>query len=225
MGAGFDDELGDEFEDEDFDAPLTPAQTRLKEQNERQREAFERGKGRRQDYLDMDARIQRIANKQSEKMFYNILGFTAIGAGYYQYGWVGGVAASILFFAFAWRIERSERDNPSFGLGEIDDLAEDTVTHERIVELAGQGVEWLKLRGQWVEADVIFDAPFWELVNKRVRTYRWMTYKARHAENQQARIKSLPVRHAMLISLKRTRLGVDLPAWAEIRSDEAKSRR
>ena len=196
----------------------------IRERHEREQLAFERERDRRADHIAMDNRIRRIISEEIGKLY--ILGLTLAamyGLGK-EYGWWAGVAVIVAYVAWHWWEKRKLMDTSKYKIEEVDELAEDTVQHERLAELEEAGKPWLHVGNVYVEWTNVFDAPYWEQVNKRVRTYAMMPYKQRVADNAAARSRSLPFRVAMNAKLRanpRFKEGeFDLPYWAKIRADE-----
>ena len=103
---------------------------------------------------------------------------------------------------------------------EIDDLAEDSVTQELIIEWERQGKPWIIIKGKYLHFEGLFDYPFWQTVQKRVRSYASMTHEKRVADNSAARKASLPFRVAMRARIKDHDLESDLPYWSRLNSSE-----
>lgn len=196
----------------------------IKERHEREQQAFERERDRRADYIAMDNRIRRIIGEEIGKLYILGLAFAAMYGLGNKYGWWAGAAVVVAYVAWHWWEERKLKDTSKYKIEEVDELAEDTVQHERLVELEEAGKPWLHVGNVYVEWTNVFDAPYWEQVNKRVRTYAVTPYQKRIADNAAARSRSLPFREAMNAKLqanpKFKEGDFDLPYWARIRDDE-----
>ncbi|MBP8231000.1 MAG: hypothetical protein KAY22_01730 [Rhizorhabdus sp.] len=188
--------------------------------NERAREAFERERDRRIDYLQMDQRIRNIASREVNKVVMVGVVFVGTYAFGRDYGWPAGAAFLIAIAALHWWDGRKAEKLPRFKIDEVDQLAEDTVTHERIVAYERDGKPWLWVKGQYLHWEGLFDHPFWDDVNRRVRTYAGMSHQKRVADNRAARAASLPFRKAVIARLREQDAEWELPSWARLDSDE-----
>lgn len=184
--------------------------------NERSRLSFEAERDRRQAYVDMDHRIRSIAQQEGNKSFYILLiGGVTYGI-HAQYGWI--VAGLFLAFCVAYYLNEARKaDNlPRKDIEECDNLAEDTVNHQRIVAFEKAGKPWFTLEGGEYDFDEIHAYPFWDDVNKQVREYVRMPPKDRRAHNRAAREASLPFRLAKQREIKEQNEEWDLPYFAYI---------
>lgn len=194
----------------------------LKERNSRAEVAFEKERDRRADYLQMDQRMRNIASREINKV---VNGLIALGVGYAawrEYGFVGVAAVGAAAWAFAWWQGWDDQKRPSWKIDEVDELAEDSVIQQGIAEWEHDGRSWLRVEDKYLHWDGFFEHPFWEDVNKRVRTYAGMTHAMRAADNASARVTSLPYRVAMRARLKEHDLDWDLPHWARLGVEEQK---
>lgn len=194
----------------------------IESQNDRAGEAFERERDRRADYLGMEQRIRRIAVEEVNRLTRVIVTLIIAYAANAEYGWPALVVVLLGAFFLAWRADRKEQKLPKHKIEEVDDLASDSVTHERIADLEEAGKVWLVVKGKYPEERYVFDHPYWETVNKRVRRYVSMCHSDRIADNRAARDRSLPYRKAMIAKLKgndkfwKLDKDLDLPNWARI---------
>jgi hypothetical protein len=192
------------------------------ESNERSRIAFEKERDRRAEYFAMDQRVRNIVSGEINKLI--LMGLVV--AGVYglgkEYGWPAGVAVVIVAGAIWWWEDRKAQKLPKYKIEEIDELAEDTVTQERIVACERDGKPWLWAEGEYLHWEGVFDHPYWEDMNKRVRSYTGKPHKDRKADNEAARDASLPYRKAMLARLREQGKDWELPYWARLNSEERK---
>ncbi|MES2496387.1 MAG: hypothetical protein V4618_09745 [Pseudomonadota bacterium] len=188
--------------------------------NEQSREAFERERDRRADYFHMDQRIRNIVTGEVNKVVMIGLAFVGTYAFGRDYGWPAGAAFLIGAGALYWWERRKAEKLPRFKIDEVDELAEDTVTHERIVAYERDGKPWLWVKGEYLHWEDFFDHPFWDDVNSRVRTYAGMSHQKRVADNKAARAASLPFRKAMIARLREQDAEWELPGWARLDFDE-----
>lgn len=199
--------------------------TTLNEQrNEDAKGQFERTKAQRDKRLGEEFRIRKIVAEEQNKLVGVLGAFGFAAAMGYQYGgWVTSVIG-IAIWAWHWNTERKAKLKPDYMLGEIDELAEDTVTHERIVALENSGKRWIIIdEKSWPEAGEVFDYPYWKEVNARVRDYQGKNHKERLANNQAARAASLPFRQAKDAQIRSLNSLRELPYWCEIRFNEIKN--
>ncbi len=190
------------------------------ERNESSRLAFEKERERRADYIAMDQRIRNIASGEINKVV-NALLLMGIGyAAWRGYGFIGAMGVALAGAGLVWLQSRAEKQRPQWMIAEIDDLAEDTVTQELIVEWERQGKPWIIVKGQYLHYEDFFAYPFWQTVQKRVRSYASKPHKIRIADNAAARKASLPFRLAMRARLKAHNVEWDLPSWSRLSSAE-----
>lgn len=188
--------------------------------NEDAEKAFEKERDRRADCLHMDQRIRNIVSAEINKLI--MVGFViamVYGLGG-QYGWPAGVAVLMVAFALYWWEDRKAQKLPRYKIDEVDRLAEDTVTHERIVAYEREGKAWLWAKGEYLHWEGFFNHPYWEDVNKRVRAYVGMSHQKRAADNKAARAASLSFRKAMIVRLREQDAEWELPAWAWLDFEE-----
>jgi len=184
--------------------------------------AFEKERDRRSDYLHMNERIRRIVGEEINKAILIGMAGVAVYTSGQRYGWLAGAAVFAVAVAIWFWLEKQEEKSVHFKIAEVDELAEDTATHNRIVEMEEMGKEWAFVKGRYLHWGDMFDHPFWENVNRKVRSYVAMSHKRRVEDNLSARARSLPYRFAMEAKLKAMDGEWELPAWAHIRSDERK---
>ncbi|WIA56006.1 hypothetical protein N6H05_23810 [Sphingobium sp. WTD-1] len=168
-----------------------------RESNERARIAFEKEKERRADYVAMDQRIRNIVSQEINKVFWVAAFLGAIWWTNDRYGSAPAVGVFVIGMAI-WLWEGRKADQlPRKGIEEVDDLAEDTVSHRRIVAFEEAGRPWVTVKGKYLHYEEFNDHPFWDEVNKQVREYVRMSPKSRKSHNRAARDASLPYRLAM----------------------------
>lgn len=175
---------------------------RIERRNEGFRESYEREKERREKRIWEDDQIRRIAGEEISKTVYV---FVAIGFAYgvnKDYGTLGSVGVMAVYFFWLWWSERSKKHKPFQMLDGVDELAEKAVTHQRIVELEHAGKPWIVIEDGYAEYHNLFDHPYWEQVNTRVREYRALSFVNRNEASKAARKASLPFRIAMEQRLK-----------------------
>lgn len=195
----------------------------LSERNSRAEAAFEKERDRRADYLHMDQRVRNIATREINKV---VNGLITLGIGYAawrEYGFAGAAAVGVVAWLIAWWQGREDRKRPAYMIEEVDELAEDSVVQQRIVDYERDGRSWLRIDGQYLNWDGLFDHPFWDDVNKRVRTYAGMTHAKRVADNATVRAASYPYRLAMRDRLKQDDSDWELPHWARLTPEERKT--
>lgn len=210
---------------DDFsDAEQTDDQRELKERNRRldrehndtARDNFERARDRRSDYIEMDNRIRRIAGREvRESINMTVFGglfILAVERG----SWLSAAAVAAVGGFLFWENARNKRKDPKYLIGEIDELAENTIAHERIVEFEALGQIWVRAKPGDVVTGKIFEDPYWRTVNERVRHYASISHSERIVDNARARAQSLPHRQFRLAELKFKNLDCELPYWAEI---------
>jgi len=209
---GVDDSTEDEGEKE--------RRERDRRRNDAAERAFDEERDRRTDYLHMDQRIRNIVSVEINKLLLKgmvIVGAYSLGR---EYGWPAGLALLIAAGALYWSDNRKAQKLPRFKIEEVDQLAEDSVTHELIVAYEGDGKPWLWTKGQYLHWEGLFDHPYWETVNLRVRSYVRMSHQQRIADNKAARVASLPFRKAMIARLREQDAEWELPGWARLNSEE-----
>ncbi len=193
----------------------------LEEQNDRARVAFEKERDRRATYLAMDERINRLAGRQIQATFLACVAVGFIIAVDHEYGKPSSLIAIVAIATICWWQVRNTRKQPSYKIGEVDELAEDTIIHERIVTLERDGKPWAWVKSGYVESDGFFDYPYWEDVKRRVSQYSRMSHRERLDDNKTARRASIAYRKAMLARLTAQESQLELPYWARLSSDES----
>jgi hypothetical protein len=193
---------------------------RNRERNEAAEQAFEKERDRRGDYLHMDQRIRKIVAGEINKLVITGIVIAAVISVGNEYGWPAALAVLVVASSIWWWEDRKAKKLPQFKVEEVDDLAEDTVTHGRIVTYEREGKPWVWVEGEYLEWDDIFDHPYWDEVNNRVRVYVNMPHQMRVADNKAARLVSLPYREAMLARLREQGEDWELPIWARIEPEE-----
>lgn len=212
----------DEYSNDEAEAKPTTLNER---RNEDAKGQFERTKAQRDKSLDEEFKIRKIVTEEQNKLVGVLGAFGFAAAMGYQYGGWAMSATLIATWAWQWNTERKAKLKPDYMLGEIDELAEDTVTHERIVALENSNKPWIIIDEEsWPEAGEVFDYPYWSEVNARVRLYREKSHKERLVDNQAARAASLPFRQAKDAQIRSLDSLRELPYWCEIRFDELKNR-
>lgn len=189
---------------------------RLRNKNESDERLFERERDRRLENVQMDQRIRRIAQENTNNLVVTLLFVAGIFWSVSEFGWMGGIAAFCAFMAYSWWDEKHQKKSPRFQLEDVDDLAEDTVTHERISEMAEVDGNWIEVKGGYVEWGDVFEYPYWERVNKKVRNYVSMSHKDRQKDNAVARAASLSYRVSKTDELRALDKGYDLPYRAKV---------
>lgn len=189
--------------------------------NEGFKEQFERAKEQRERSLAEEARIRKIVTEEQNKFFLMLCTWVAAGYLGYQYGTWAFFTTGLVVWAWQWNSDRKANLKPEYKLDQIDDLAENTVTHERIVEMESSNRSWITLDDEYgPECENVFDHPYWSRVNAKVREYRWKSHKERLADNAAARAASLPFRKAKLTHIQSINAKWELPCWCNIRHDE-----
>lgn len=194
-----------------------------RERNESAQASFERTRDRRSDKLNMDSRIRQIAQEQS---YYTLKAVGFCAAVYFvgqNYGAVACIALIVAGYIYVWNDERKQKKNPQYMLGQIDELAEDTVVHERIAALASEGKPWLTDYDNGPDNEGAFGYPYWKEVNKKVSLYSSQNQKLRLADNAAARAASLPYRRKALSDIRAQESDADLPYWAQLNMTELQS--
>jgi len=187
--------------------------SRERDRNEHFRVRVERRREQRFQKLSREAQIRKIAREESRVAFYLILG---IGAAYIigeDMGIFWGLIVFIGIWLVLWLKGREEKKRPDYMVEEIDDLAEEAVTHERVGQFDAANIEWLKRRGPYAEPEAIFEAPFWELVDKRVSEFERKSHKERLMETNKIKMRSLPILQAKVAELRAQRDNVEFPYW------------
>jgi hypothetical protein len=211
------------FDNEQFleeEPQLTDEEREAGESNERSRIAFERDAKLRADRFARDQHVRSIVAGEVNKL---VIAGVVIAAAYSaknEYGWAAGAVVISLAGAVWWWENRKLQGLPKYKAEEVDELAEDTVTHERISAYERNAKPWIWVKEEDVHWDDFFDYPYWKDVNDRVRTYVTKSHKDRLADNAKARLESLPYRKAMQAKLREQGGDFELPYWAELSHDE-----
>lgn len=180
---------------------------------EAHRDRFERNRDARNQRLARDAKIRRIAREESQFSFYLLIGLGCTYLTFERYGAFFGWLASAGIVLAIWLYNRGIRKRPEYASEEIEELAEDAVTHERVIAFEALGTDWMQLKGGYAESKLLFDAPYWEMVNKRVREFERKTHKERQREVTALKAQSLPIRKAILAKLRSKREDIEFPNW------------
>jgi hypothetical protein len=189
---------------------------RLRNKNESDERLFERDRDRRLENFQMDQRIRRIAQENTNSLVITLLFVAGIFWSVSEFGWLGGITAFCAFMAYSWWDEKHQKKSSRFRLEDVHDLAEDTVTHERIAEMAEAAENWIEVKGGYVEWGDVFEYPYWERVNNKVRNYVSISHTDRMKDNAVARAASLSHRIAKTDELKALDNGYDLPYRAKV---------
>lgn len=196
---------------------------RLKEdrnRNERARMAFEKEQTRRDDYLALDHRIRGIVREELNKA---VIGLGFVGAAFWagnKYGWLGTIGVFAVGGVVLWWETRKAEKLPSFKIDEVDRMAEDIVALERLAEFVDAGKPWYSLKATYVDDSDIFEFPYWERVNARVRLLVKQSHSARQAELHAVRAATLSARRELQARLTEQGKGNREPYWARIGAGE-----
>jgi len=217
------EEMGDEASGGPDARDEWETQARQKALNDRDWERFDQQRKQRTENLATDGHIRRIAGEEIAKAVTGPIAIAFVFVFYHEYGWLGATGAALVVAVLWWRSDRETKRRLSYKIDEIDDLAEDTVTHRRIAELAEGGRKWLKVTRRYTEPKEVFDHPYWSEVNECVRRYARIPHHERVADNRSARNKSAPYRKAAWNEHSAPMSDWELPSWARLDSEDLKS--
>lgn len=181
--------------------------------NDRSRNSFERRRDGRLERIGRDENIRRIARSEAQQVFHLMLVIALAYIVKEEYGAVWGGLILVGGWVLLWLKERKTKKLPDYAAEEIDQLAEDAVTHERIIAFDALGKNWLHLEGKYAESDVLFEHPFWETVNKRVTDFERKSHKERQREVSAIKAQTLPIRQAIVAKLRGERDDAEFPMW------------
>ena len=214
LGKVFDDLFGKDDRTDEQRAADSLIQDRKR--NARSYDEFYEERKRRIDYMAMDDRVQGIAVNVIWRFLCVLTVIIAFYFAGYKYGWLGVIGVGLLLVPVVWFYDRENQKQTSFKIDEIDQLAEDTIAHERIVSFASSNKPWLPSGNE----SPLFENPYWYDVNQRVTQYSRQKHKLRLADNAAARAASLPYRKKALSALRENDGEAELPYWARIDSKE-----
>lgn len=190
-----------------------------RKRNARSYDEFYEERDRRIDHMAMDDRIRSIAVNEIWRFLAVISGIIGVSYAGYRFGWLGSIGVIMAIIALVWVDDRGKQKQTSFKIDEIDELARDTIAHERIVNFASNNQPWLPSGDE----SPLFEHPYWYDANHRMTKYSRQAHKLRLADNAAARAASLPYRKEALRVLQEKDGDSELPYWARIKSNELPS--